>query len=219
MKAKYAVPALAALLLLPAAQVWAQGGAAAPAADAGKRIGTINMRQVIVSTAEGKQASAELQSQFTPRQTELENLGKQIEDARARGRQTTISDDERNRLARQIDAWTRLYQRKQQDLQEDIEAAQNEVIQLIGSKVIDVLNRYAKENGYSVILDVSNNATQVMFADTSVDTTQDIIRLYDQAHPLRGGATAPAQTPAQPRPQPGQARPPATQPPPKPPQK
>ena len=215
MKAKYAVTALAALLLLPVAQGWAQGGAATPAADAGHKVGTLNVRQAIVSTAEGKQASAELQSQFNPRQTELENIGKQIEDARTRGRQPTISDDERNRLARQIDAWTRQYQRKQQDLQEDIEGAQNEVIQTIGGKMIEVLNRYARENGYSLVLDVSANTTPVLFAAPAVDVTQDIIRLYDQAHPLRTGA-APA--PAQPRPQPGQARPPVQQPP-KPPQK
>ena len=71
------------------------------------RVGVISVRQAILNTAEGKQATAELQSQFAPRQTELQNLSKQIQDAQARGQQQTTPDDERARLARSIDAWTR----------------------------------------------------------------------------------------------------------------
>ena len=61
MKIQAVVPVIAALLMTPA--VWAQ--AASPAA-AGK-LGVINIQAAIASTAEGKQAAAELQSQFTPR--------------------------------------------------------------------------------------------------------------------------------------------------------
>lgn len=213
MKARYAIPALAALLLVPAARIQAQGTAAAPEA-AGTRVGTMNVRQAIVTTAEGKQASAELQSQFAPRQTELENLRKQVEEAQNRLRQgdRTLSDDEKNRLARQIDTWTRQFQRKQEDLQEDLNAAQNEIVERIGQKMIEVLERYARENGYSVILDVSAQTTPVLFAAPQANITQDIIRLYDQANPVKSTPATPAQT----RPLPGQARP---QPPPqKPPQ-
>ena len=76
MKIRLAVPALAAVLMAPAA-MWAQAGAAAaPSA----KIGVIDVQVAITSTAEGKQAAAELQSQFAPRQTELTNMQKQMED-------------------------------------------------------------------------------------------------------------------------------------------
>jgi Skp family chaperone for outer membrane proteins len=78
--------ALAGLLVVPALGAFAQGtkaaDAAAPAAPA--KIGVINVRNAIVSTAEGKQASAELQSKFAPRQNDLDTLQKQIEDIRNR---------------------------------------------------------------------------------------------------------------------------------------
>src|SRR2546430_9898624 len=48
------------------------------------KVGVINIRGAIGSTAEGKQAQAELQSQFAPRQTEIENMNKQINDLRQR---------------------------------------------------------------------------------------------------------------------------------------
>jgi outer membrane protein len=207
MKIRFAVPALAAFLLMPS--VWAQSGAAAPA---NPKVGVINVQVAIGSTAEGKQALAEMQSQFAPRQTELDNLRKQIEDLQTRLRtaSNTLSDDEKARLAREGDQLTRTYQRKQQDFQDDGTEAQRDVIDRIGRKMIDVLDKYAKENGYSVILDTSGQQTTVLFAAPTVDVTQDIIRLYDQSYPVKNASSA---KPAAPRP--AAPRPPAQQPQPK----
>src|SRR5256884_4100524 len=73
--------ALAAAGLLIVAVVRAQSPAPSPAPG---KVGVINIRGAIGSTAEGKQAQAELQSQFAPRQTEIENMNKQINDLRQR---------------------------------------------------------------------------------------------------------------------------------------
>src|SRR6185437_13643155 len=107
---------LAALLLFPAAAAWAQGTGGASAAPT--KIGVLNVRQAIVTTAEGKQASAQLQTQFTPQQTELENMQKQIQDLQNRMNTgaRTLSDDERARLQRQGELLSRELQRKQDDL-------------------------------------------------------------------------------------------------------
>src|SRR5580698_2362422 len=95
MKMRFVVPALAACLMVPA--VWAQS---APAAAS--KVGVIDVQVAITSTSEGKQAAAELQSKFAPRQTELSNLQKQLEDIQTRLRtgQTTLSDDEKAKLSR-----------------------------------------------------------------------------------------------------------------------
>jgi outer membrane protein len=197
MKIRLAIPALAVLLVMPAA--FAQSsGAAAPAPS---KVGTINVQVAITSTAEGKQAAAELQSQFAPRQTELDNLRKQIEDLQTRLRTTsnTLSDDEKARLAREGDQYTRTYQRKQQDTQDDFNEAQREVIDRIGRKMIDILDKYSKENGYAVIFDTSAQNSPVIYAANQTDVTQEIIRLYDQAYPLRAAAPKPASRPAAPK--------------------
>ena len=62
----------------------------------------INVRQAIVTTAEGKQASAELQTQFASRQNELEGMNKQINDLRQQlqAGATTLSEEEKARLPR-----------------------------------------------------------------------------------------------------------------------
>jgi outer membrane protein len=202
MKIRLAVTAFAALLLMPA--VWAQAGGAA-SAPASAKVGVINVQVAITSTADGKQAAAELQSQFAPRQTELDNLRKQIEDVQTRLRTgaTTLSDEEKGRLARQGDQLTRTYQRKQQDSQDDFNEAQREVIDRIGRKMVDVLDKYSRENGFVIVLDTSSQNTPVVYAANQIDVTQEIIRIYDQAYPVKNAGTQPksaAPKPAAPKP-------------------
>jgi len=203
--------ALAAACLISTVATRAQGTAAAGAATTGKT-GVINIRQAIASTAEGKQAGAELQSQFAARQTELEGLNKQINDLRQRldtGR-GKISDEEQARLTRQGEVMARQLQRKQDEYQEDVNAAQGEVFDRIGRKMVDVMDRYARENGFILILDSSAQNTPILFASTNIDITQDIVRLYDGAYPVKGGAGA--STPAA-KPAAKPATPPAQKPP------
>jgi len=208
MKIRFGIPAIAALLMLPA--VWAQSNAAAPA-----KVGVISVQAAIQSTAEGKQAAAELQSQFAPRQTELDNLRKQIEDLQTRLRTTsnTLSDEEKARLAREGDQLTRTYQRKQQESQDDYTEAEREVVDRIGRKMIDVLDKYSKDSGYSVILDTSAQNTPVIYAASTIDITQDIIKLFDQSYPVKNAAAARPTTPRPTTPKPAPA--PSQQPAPK----
>ncbi|HXX20022.1 MAG TPA: OmpH family outer membrane protein [Candidatus Acidoferrum sp.] len=195
MKIRAAVPTLAALLMTPIA--WGQ--ASSTGVQSPMKVGVINIQAAIAGTAEGKQAAAELQSQFTPRTTELQNLQKQGQDvgARLQNGQTTLSDDEKARLQREYDQLNRTFQRKQQEFQEDSQEAQQDVVNRIGRKMIDVLDKYSKDNGYSVILDTSSQQTPVIFAANQIDVTQDIIRLYDQAYPVKAAtSSAPAPRPA-----------------------
>jgi outer membrane protein len=182
-----------AVLFLPAAGAWAQtaGGAAASGA---MKVGILNVRQAIVTTAEGKQASAALQSQFAPQQNDLQNVQKQMQDLQNRlsNGARTLSDDEQSRLQRQGELLSRQFQRKQDDLNEAVNAAQMDIIDNIGKKMLDVLDRYSRENGYSVVLDTSAQGSPVVYGSSQIDVTQEIIRLYDQAYPVKGGAAAPS---------------------------
>ena len=203
MKMRPAISALAVLLTLPA--VWAQSSGAPPSGP--NKVGVINVQVAITSTAEGKQAAAELQSKFAPRQTDLDNMRKQLDDLQTRLRtgQTTLSDDEKARLAREGDVLTRTYQRKQQEAQDDFNDEQQDVVNRIGRKMMLILDKYSKDNNYAVIFDTSAQQTPVVYAANTIDVTQDIIRLYDQGNPVKGGAPAasspaPAPRPAAPKP-------------------
>jgi outer membrane protein len=198
--------------LIAATAGWSQETPAAGASAAGK-VGVIDVRAAIVSTAEGKQASAELQSQFAARQTELENMNKQVNDLRQRlavGGEK-LSQEEQARLTQQGQRLAQQLERKQNEYQEDVNAAQAEVIDRIGRKLVDVLDRYARERGYAVVLDSSAQNSPLLYKSNQIDVTQDIIRLFDQAYPVKAAATAPAQQ--KPAPKPAATQPPAQKPP------
>ena len=185
--------ALAAVGLLGAAAAWAQAAPAGGAASAAPgKVAIINLRGAIGSTAEGKQASAELQSQFAPRSAEIDNLTKQINDLQQKlqAGQGKLSQDEEARLTQQGQRLTQQLDRRRNDFQEDAGAAQQEVFERIGRKMVDVLDRFARESGYAVVLDTSGQNSPILYASNQVDVTQDIIRLYDQAYPVKGGAGA-----------------------------
>jgi outer membrane protein len=205
--------ALSAACLVGTAATWAQAVPAAAAAAAPvKSVGIINLRGAIGSTAEGKQASAELQSQFAPRSSEIDALTKQISDLQQKlqAGQGKLSQEEETRLTAEGQRLTQRLDRRRNDFQEDATAAQQEVLERIGRKMVDVLDRYARENGFSVVLDTSGQNSPILYASNQVDVTQDIIRLYDQQYPVKTGAAPATAKPATPKPT---TPPPAAKPP------
>jgi outer membrane protein len=191
-----AVAALAATLAVPAA--WARTASAAQADPVPTKIGVLNMEIAITSTQEGKQAASELVAKFAPRQTELQNLQKQIQDIDTRLQNTanTLSDDEKIRLQEQSQSLGRTLQRKQTEARDDYQDAQQDLINNLGRKMMTVLDKYSKDNGYAVIIDTSSQQTPVVYAANAVNVTPDIIKLYDQTYPVKGAA---ASTPARPQ--------------------
>ena len=87
-------------------------------------------------------------------------------------------------------------------------------MQELGQRIMAVIDKYSKDKGYSLILDVSSQQTPVLFAANDIDITSDIVKLYDQNAPAPGtGAPrtampAPMGAPKPPAPKP--ATPPAT---------
>jgi outer membrane protein len=162
----------------------------------------MNVRNAIVATAEGKQAQAELQSKFAPRQNDLQNIQKQTDDIQRKLNEgaRTLSQDEQSKLQRDGELLSHRLQRGTDDLNEELQAAQGEIVDTIGRKMLEVLDRYSRENGYTVVLDTSAQGSPVVYGSSQSDITQEIVRLYDQAYPVKGGAAPSAAAPAAPKP-------------------
>lgn len=157
---------------------------------AGTKVGAINMRVAIVNTAEGKQAAAQLETEFMARRKELEDLSKKISDIQQRlaTGEKTLSDEEKERLTLQGQRLSRQMERRQNEFQEDLNNAQSDVIARISRKLVEVVGKYAPSNGYSTVLDNSSQSTPVMYA--SADITQEIVRLYDETYPVKSASGA-----------------------------
>jgi len=191
--------AAAALGLMFALTAGAQAPAAAP-----NKVGVIQIQAALGATKEGQKAAAELEVKFGPRKKELDGKQseiKEMQDKLAKGG-NTLSDSAKDELTRGIDAKTKSYNRDIEDAQAELEQEQQKVLNGLGQKMMQVIDKYAQANGYSVVLDVSNQNTPVLYASNTIDITKDIIDLYDKTTftstpaPAKPSALAPRPTSA-----------------------
>jgi len=178
-------------------------------AAAPTKVAIISVQQAILQTKDGQKASGELQTKFTPRRSELEKKDasiKALQDQMKKG-SATMSEEAKTKIARDIDANQKSLQRDSEDFDADVQQEEGKIMQDLGQKMMDVIIKYASQNGFAVVLDVSNQQTPVLWADPSADITTEIIKLYDQAHPGTGAPAPAASKPAAPKPP---AAPPAT---------
>jgi outer membrane protein len=166
------------------------------------RIAVINVQQAIVNTQEGQKAAAEMQAKFNPRKTALEKRQADIQNLQDQLRKggSTMSDAAKEKIMREIDSSNKSLQRDADDLNSDVEQENNKLMQDLGAKLMAIMDQYAAQNGYAVVLDVSNQQSPVFWADASSVITADIVKLYDQSHPAAGAAkpAAAARPPAAP---------------------
>ncbi len=158
------------------------------------KIAIISVQQAIMSTGDGKKAAAEMQAKFNPRQDALKKMQADIQSMQDQMKKgsATMSDEAKSKLARDIDSKTKVFQRDADELNADIEQENGRLMQDLGSKMQAVWEQYLPQNGYALLIDVGSQQTPVLWAAAAVDITPEIIKLYDQAHPVSAAPAAPA---------------------------
>jgi outer membrane protein len=181
MRPKTASTFIFALLCLPVSGAWAQ---TAPRSVQPK-IAIINLQRAVASTAEGKKASAALEGKFSLAQSDLQAMQKQLQELQ--NRITNSNGTDLIRLQRQAELLNRQYQRKKDGLTEALDAAQIDVIANIGARMQNIIDRYARENGYVVVLNTTAaGGSPVVYASNQINITDDIVQLFDQKYPVKG---------------------------------
>ncbi len=207
---------MAGIAMAQAAAPAAAPPAAAPATMAGPptKVGVIQIQAALAATKEGQKAAAELEVKLAPRKKELEGKQSEIKDLQDRLQKggNTLSDSAKEDLTRNIDAKTKSYNRELEDAQAELEQEQQKVVGTLGQKMMAVIDKYAQQNGFAIVLDVSSQNTPVLYASNTIDITKDVIDLYDKTvftpTPATSGAAAarPSAPPAA-RPAPAAAAP------------
>ena len=201
---------LPAVLLSLTALAQNNGGGAAPAnPTGGTKIGVIDIQQAIMATNEGQRDFTALQKKFEPKQSELNTLNKEIESLKQQlqTQGDKLNDAARGDLVKSIESKQKTLQRQAEDAQSDFQSQQGEIANRIGGKMLQLIDKFAKERKYSVIVDVSGQASPVLWADAQTNITKEIVDSYN----AQSGVAAP--TPAAGAPSaPSASRPPASRP-------
>jgi outer membrane protein len=183
------VVTLASGLVLSAA---AQTPAAAPAGPA--KIAVIAFQVAVAQTNEGQRNFADLQKKYDPRRQQLKVLSDEVDtmtkQLQAQG--DKLSEAERVSRANAIDVKKKQLDRNAEDAQNDFQQEMQEVYNSLASKVYDVMQSYSEQQGFTLVLDVSQQQSPVLYASTSTNITKQIIDAYN----TKSGVPAPPAQPA-----------------------
>lgn len=183
------------------------GAALSLPAQAPTKIAIIHLQNAIIGTKDGQKAAKELETRFMPKRQEIEKRQGEIQalQAQLRASSNTASEEQKNKLMRDIDIKQKSLQRDGEDASAELDQEQQKLFQDIGGKVMAVIDKYSTDNGLAVVIDVSAQASPILYASTAVDITRQIVDIYDKNAPSAAGApaaAAPAPTPAKPKPAP-----------------
>ena len=162
------------------------------------KVGIIHIQNAIIGTKDGQVAAKSLEERFMPRRKEVEkkqaDIGAMQNQLRASS--NTASEDVKNKLMRDIDVKQKSLQRDAEDFQAEVDQEQQKVLGELGGKIMAVIDKYATDTGYAIVIDVSSQQSPVLYAATAIDITREIVGLYDRNAPSAAKPPAPAAAPA-----------------------
>ena len=197
---------LASGMVLGAAAQTPATSAATPSTAQPSKIAVIAFQIAVAQTNEGQRDFADLEKKFQPRQDQLKSLSDQVDtltkQLQAQG--ATLTDAQRSEKAGAIDTKKKQLQRDAEDAKTDFQQQMNDIYQGLASKVYDSMQAYAESQGYTLILDISEQQSPVLFATQSTNITKAVIDAYN----VKSGVPAPppqaagteAPTPSAPKP-------------------
>lgn len=184
----------------PTAAAAAAPAATTTASAVSSKVGIIDIQQAILATNEGARDFDALAKKFEPKRTELQGQNTDIENLKKQlnTQGDKMNEEARATLVKSIETKQKSLQRSAEDAQNEFQQQQNEVAQRILQKMAPVIDKYAKENGFALLLDSSNPWPQgpLLWATAGVDVTKPVVDAYNAQSgvpaPVRpAGATTP----------------------------
>lgn len=207
MKRTLALAAISAMVCAMAAH--------AQTAPSTSKIAVVQFQLAVTQTNEFQRDYADLQKKFDPKRQELQTINTQIDNLtkQLQSQASTLSPAEQQSRAQAIQDKQRQAKRMQDDDQSDYQSDMQDMINSMAQKVGSELQTYAREHGYTVVLDATQSQSQapeVLYWSPATDITKAVVEAYNTKSGIPAPPPqAPAPTTA-PRPTPGATHRPAT---------
>jgi outer membrane protein len=148
------------------------------------KIALIAFEQAVFATNEGQQAVQAVQKKYEPKRQQIESLGQEVDSLKKQlqSAPASLSDEERATRLRNIDAKEKQLNRDAEDANNAYQADLQEAYAKVARKVSATVQNYVAQNGYTLLLDVSNQQnSNVMWAsqNPNIDITQAVVTAYN----------------------------------------
>ena len=170
------------------------------------KIALIAFEQAVFATNEGQKTVQDIQKKYEPKRAQIETQGKEVDSLKKQiqSAPATLSDEERATRLKNIDSKEKELNREAEDANNAYQADLQEAYGKVARKVSATVQTYVAQNGYTLLLDVSNQQnSNVMWAsqNPNIDITMAVVEAYNTASgvaappPSAPSAGAPAPRP------------------------
>lgn len=157
-----------------------QAGPARPF-PAGAKIAYVNLQRVANESAEGKASTTRVEALSQKKLAELNQRNQALQGLQQKLAQggAIMNETARGQLEKDIERTQLDIQRAQQDAQREVQDLQAELQEEFQRKLVPIIEKVAAEKQLQYVL--SQLDSGVIWADTGLDITGDIIKLFDEA--------------------------------------
>lgn len=183
------------MVLSAAAQTQAAPATAAPVPVPAK-IAVVRFQLVVAQTNEGQRGFADLEKKYAPKQATLKTLSDEVDGLtkQLQNPAATLTEADRNAKAKALDEKKKKLDRDTEDARNEFQQDMGDMYNSLASKVYDVMQSYAEQQGITLVLDVSQEQTPVLYAANGSDITKAVIEAYN----VKSGVPAPPPSAAAP---------------------
>jgi outer membrane protein len=155
-------------------------------AAAEQKIGFVDMHRALNEVDEGKAATALLKRDFDEKQKQLDARKAEFDKLQAdlEKQAVVMSDAAKREKAGELDRRARELQGLFMQLQKDLSEREQTATKGIYERMATIVRDIAEAEGFTIVLE---KGPGVIYAPTSLDLTNELIRKYNAKHPAAGG--------------------------------
>lgn len=163
------------------------------------KVALIAFENAVFATNEGQRAVQDVQKKYEPKKSQIDTLSGEVDSLKKQlqGAPATLSDEERQTRLKNIDTKEKLLNRDAEDASQAYNADLQEAYGKVAQKVAVTARQYCSQSGFTLLLDVSNQGSNVMWANQSTEVTQAVVEAYNKSS---GIAAPPPSAPSASRP-------------------
>jgi outer membrane protein len=150
------------------------------------KLGIINPQAVLQLSTKGKEAIERLKAMQLAKQKKYETMQREIDALEKEALSPALNTESRDKKAQELQNKRVDIKRFAEDAQKDTMAAQQKEFEKIQADLMPLIEKIAKENAFSLILDL--NTAGVTYFEPAIDITDKVVKAYD----TQSAAAAPA---------------------------
>jgi len=153
--------------------------ASVPAGAADLKIGYIVTPRLLSESKLGKESSAKLKAKADVAEKALSKKMEEVKKLQddITKRMAVLNDTEKAKLGEEYEKQLRDAKRAKEDAQRDFDKTRGDIENDMMTKFRTVIEKFAKENGYDLILD----AGTLLYISQKADVTNEVIQLADKS--------------------------------------